>query len=209
MNEWDINLGDWRDSKSYGSKIQDFIEEYPEWVVYLRRDTRFKCPLHFDEATETYKSFSYTDCFCMGLGVAVSGSIVPCKISRGRNAEIRTLQNDESREVPGYIDYTQDVIHLPRAVYPKAGDIVMTCEWTSHPQRISSFPKGRPIRVHSIYVIKQVNSYFQREVGYYSCGSDSLQIQYDLLDSSLLTRLGNLPFLNVQETWKNSQYWTS
>lgn len=209
MNEWNLGHGEWRDSNPYGRKIQDFVEEYSEWVIYLRKDNRFKCPEHFDEATETSKSFGSIDCWCMGLGMSVSGAIVPCKISRGRNAEIRTLQNDENRDVPGYIDYTQDVIHFPRAVYPNTNDIVLLPEWTTHPQKITSFPKGRPVRIHSIYIIKQINTYYQREVGYFSCGSDSLQIQADLINSLVIPKLSNLPILNIENTWKQISYWNS
>jgi hypothetical protein len=143
----------------------------------------------------------------MGLGVAVSAFIVPCRVSRGRTAEIAPIDG-QVRDAPGMIDLNQDVVHFPRSVLPQANDIVLQCEWNTQSQKIHKFPpRARPIRIHSIYVIRLINSHFQRELSHFSCGVESLNIQTDLLNSLLLTKLTNLTVIDVDKTWQQISYW--
>jgi hypothetical protein len=207
-NEWGLEKGEWRDSNPFGTKVQNYIMTYPEWSIYLRRDTRFKCENHFDQATETPKSFGETDCWCWGLGTAVSGSIVPCRVSRGRNAEITPLDG-EVREAPGYIDYNQDVVHFPRAVLPQVNDLILQCEWTTSSQKITApHPRSRPVRIHSIYIIRLINAHFQRELSHFSCGVETLNIEAGIMNSLIPEKLVNLPVLDVEQTWQQISYWS-
>lgn len=210
MDEFNIDYGHWRDSKPHGHRVQDFIMTYPEWAIYLRRDMRFKCPNHWDQASESPKSFNTPEsvsCQCWGFGVLVSGSIVPSKVSRGRNAELGSSPG-EIKDMPGYLDYFRDVIHFPRQVLPQINDLVIFCEWNTKTQKIDKFPPtARPIRVHSVYIIRQVNSYFHRELSHLSCGVESHNIQADLINSLISTRFANLPVLNPDTTW--TPYWTT
>jgi len=209
MNDWGISKGDWRDSNPYGKRIHENIMTYPEWGIYLRRDLRFRCPLHWNDEAESLKSFGNVDCWCWGLGVGVSGTIVPCKISRGRNAEINPSLGEIKME-PGYLDFFRDVVHFPRGVLPQINDIILYCEWNTKAQKIDKFPpKARPIRIHSIYIIKQINSYFQRELSHLSCGIESLNIQGDLMNSLILNKLTNLSVWDSEETWNQVSYWTA
>lgn len=207
-NEWDISLGEWRDSNPYGKRIHDNIITYPEWCIYLRKDPRFKCPDHWGEEELSFKSFGLVDCWCWGLGVAVTGSIVPCKVTRGRNAEIGGI-GGELKDQPGFLDFFQDVIHFPRGVYPQINDIVLYCEWNTKAQKVNKFPpRARPIRIHSIYVIRQINSYFLRELSHLSCGVESHEIQMDIVNSMIENKFTNLPIMNVDDAWKeNEGYW--
>lgn len=208
MSEWKLDKGEWRDSNPYGKRISDHILEYPEWGIYLRRDTRFKCPEHYSEVTESYKSFGQVDHWCMGLGVAVSGSIVPCSMSRGRNAEIGPLAGTV-KDFPGYMDMFHDVAHFPREVLPQINDLLLLCEWNVPAQKIDKFTKARPIRVHSIYIIRQINSYFKRELSHFSCGVESLDINVYVVSQLVQSKLTNLPVINVEKTWRQNSYWSA
>ena len=208
MNDWDLDKGEWRDSKPYGSKIHDYLMMYPEWSIYLRKDYRFKCTDHYDQETESFKSFGTVDCACMGLGVAVSAFIVPVRNSRGRWAEIGAVDG-EVRDMPGYMDLNQDVMHFPRAVLPQVNDIVLQCEWNTGAQKITKFPpRSRPIRIHSIYIIRLINSHFQRELSHFSCGVETIQLHADQMNSLILNKLTNLPVVDVEQTWQQISYWS-
>lgn len=209
MNEWGLDNGEWRDSNPHGKKVHDFIMTYPEWAIYIRRDPRFKCPDHWDESAESFHSFGDTSCWCWGLGVAVTGTIIPTKFSRGRTAEINPLDG-EVKNIPGFVDITQDVIHMPRGIYPQVNDIVLCCEWNTRAQKVNlTPPKARPIRIHSIYVIRQINSYFQRELSHLSCGCETYHIQEQLANNLILNKLINLPVMDVEQTWQQISYWSA
>lgn len=207
MNDWNIGYGEWRDSEPFGHKIHNYIMKYPEWSIYIRKDHKFKCEEHFDLATDTALSFGNIDCWCWGLGVAVSAMIVPCRVSRGRSAEIGSLDG-EVRDMPGYLDFNQDIMHFPRAVLPQVNDVVLQCEWNVLPQKAASFlPRPRPIRIHSIYIIRLINTHFQREISHFSCGVETLNVQYDYYDSLILDKLSHLPVMNVEDSWNRIDYW--
>jgi len=207
MNEFGLDKGEWRDSNPLGLKMNKFMLNSPEWSIYLRRDVRFKCPDHFDQATEGYKSFGVVDCSCLGLGVAVSASIIPCRVSRGRRAEIGSLDG-EVRDMPGYMDFNQDVIHFPRAVVPQVNDFVLQCEWNTKAQKIDKpSPRARPIRIHSIYIIRLINAHFQREVSHFSCGVETINLHADQMNTLILSKLTNLPVIDVDKAWEQIAYW--
>lgn len=210
MSEWDLGKGQWRDSKPFGFKMTEFIEQYAEWVVYLRKDNRFKCPEHYDQATSTLKSFGDISCYCWGLGVAVSAMIVPSRITRGRTT---AAMEGAVRDMPGYFETDEQMIHFPRAVLPKENDIVLVCEWNNPTNKIPSYPhhlpaKSRPVRISSIYMIKQINSHYQRELSHFSCAVESHAITANLMDSFIQNKLTNLPVLNTGDTWQQYSYWS-
>lgn len=206
MNEWDLTKEDWRDSRPLGRKIQNFIEENPQYVIYLRKDPRFPCSRHYNQATETPTFSDYSCTECWGFGVKMSGIIVPSRISMGANADI-SPKDGYIRGGPGYLtDYTV-AVHFPRAVCPKQKDLILVCEWNKPSQKIIQAPYGRPIRIASIYMIQQIQDHFMRELAWFSCGVKSLDIIADHVDSLLIPRLSNLDVLDVETTWKQDSYW--
>ncbi len=132
--------------------------------------------------------------------------IVPCRVSRGRWAEISA--GDGPRDIPGYLDTNQDVIHFPRAVLPQVNDFVLQCEWNTQSQKITKFPpRARPIRIHSIYIIRLVNAHFQRELSHFSCGVETLNIQSHLMNALIPNKLTNIPVMDPEQTWQQNSYW--
>lgn len=200
-NEWEISRASWRDNCPHGAQIQDFIAQFPEWMVYVRKDPRFKCSLHYHPASESHTGFT-TACSCMGFGTKVSLNLVPIHISRGRMAEISAIDGS-TREFPGYLMNNQDVAHIPRAVYPQPNDFLIGCEWDKPTQSLDT-NRGRVTRIHSIYMIKQINAQFQREVAFYSCGIDSLDFDLGKFQE-LIPLFSNLEILDL--SWKQDNYW--
>ena len=206
-NEWQITKGDWRNSNPLGKKINDFILQDPEWAIYLRKEHRFPCPQHYDHSTETAKTFELVDCTCMGFGVKTIAQIIPCKISRGKNAEVDP-QGGIARDLPGYLAMFSDVVHFPKGAYPRNQDIVMTAEWDVPISKIKAHaPSPRPVRIGSIYIIKIINAYYQRELSHFSCGMENLEIESDMADNLIPKMLTNLPVMEVDTVWQQNSYW--
>ena len=188
--------GDWRDSIPYGEKIKEHILTYPQWAIYVRRDERFKCPLHYSEEAESFESFGQVDCFCWGLGVKLSTSLIPTKLSLG-TGEINP-KKVEIKHALGFLDFWNDVVYTPREVSPQINDIIIYCEWNTSSQYVNRWPPiARPIRLSSIYVIKQINSHFQREISFCECGVEGYNIQNDMMNRLLPEKLTNLKVFDV------------
>ena len=90
----------------------------------------------------------------------------------------------------------------------KRQDIVLQCEWNTPPQKISLNPSARPIRIHTVYILRLTNAHFQRELSHISCGAETLGINSSLMNELLITKLGNLPVFDGTDTWKDkTNFW--
>lgn len=206
MSEWDLVPEQWRDSDPMGRKIENFIYENNQYLVYIRKDQRFPCQDHYKQSNET-AIFPTVSCdYCWGFGVKTTAAIVPARLSLGRTANIGP--NDGFvRGVPGYLtDYTT-VAHFPRAVAPNQKDLVLVCGWNKPTQHIATPPYGRPLKIFSIYMIQQVQDYFMRELSWYSCGLKTLDAIGDHIDNLIIPRLSNLDVLETHTSWKQNSYW--
>lgn len=205
MNDWNLGKGEWRDSNPMGKRVQEFILENCEFVIYLRKDHKFKCPIHWSGPSDS-PNLVDIDCWCWGFGEKISATIVPARLSRGRNAEVGFMDGSV-KDIPGYLPTFTDVIHFPRPVAPQVNDVILCCEWNVKAQYIDRVPKPRPVAIHSIYMIKQINPYFQRELGWFSCGSESFEIEQDHIDQLISDKLINLSVMDVVSEWQQNSYW--
>lgn len=205
MSEWDLRPGDWRDSNPLGYGLQGFMEDWVEYVLYLRLDSRFKCPEHFSQATESRITLDVS-CDCWGLGIKPLAQIAPARLSRG-GSEMGSKRGDKIIE-PGSMDFSTDVAHFSRAVAPKIRDYVLICEWNKRHQDIPKFPVARPTRITSIYLIKEINPHHQRELGWFSCGLDLVEFDRNLLNQIIKTKLSGLSVIDTAATWNSvKDYW--
>lgn len=203
-NEWQIGKGEWRDNSPLGERMQDFITTFPEYVIYIRKDHRFKCPKHWSNTTETPTTLD-VNCDCWGFGEKVTASIVPCRLSRG---EARMDHRDgDLKQMPGFIGSWRDIVHFPRAVCPETNDIVMCCTWNVKFQDIPKVPRPRPIDAHSIYLIRELNPQFQRELAWQSCGMKGFDIESDHIQKLINLKFDNLKVLEVDSSWPQKFYW--
>lgn len=203
-NEWDISKGEWRDASPLGMRIEDFILEWPEFIIYLRKDNRFPCPKHYSQSSESVSTLDI-DCDCLGFGVKTTAAIVPCRLSRG---DARMDHRDgDNRQMLGFIGSWRDIVHFPRAVAPVENDIVIVCSWNVPMNKILTAPNPRPVVAHSIYLIRELNSQFQRELGWFSCGIKGFDIAQDQMDKLVYQKFGNLPILEEESSWPQRSYW--
>ncbi len=205
MDEWGLDKGEFRDSDPYGKRVQKYIMENCEWIIYLRKDHRFKCPTHWSLSSESPSTFDPT-CDCWGFGEKITATIVPSRITRGRSAEV-DFMGGSVHDIPGYMPNYKDVIHFPRAVAPQANDIILCCEWNIKAQYLNRVPRPRPVGIHSIYMIKQINSHFQRELALFSCGMEAFEIDLDHMKALIPEKLTNLSVLDVDTSWQQNSYW--
>jgi len=210
-NEWGMGKGAWKDSMPLGLDTQEFILQNPQWVLYMRRDTRFVCPHHRDPATLSAKLLDAPCTICFGTGVKVDPMIVPCRISLGQPRI--THRETELRTMPGWLEYYVAAADFPRAVMPQNEDQILVCEWDKPSQVLGEYPRARVIRIANIYCIKQVNDYFERELSHYSVGLEAQNHDLGRLAMHLPV-LRNVPIMNLDRNplsdngqWRAQNYW--
>jgi hypothetical protein len=203
MSEWNVGRGSWKDGMPLGASAEDFLLENAQWVIYFRKDHRFPCPTCYDMSTQSRISVGYDCETCFGFGKKVDPILVPARISFGPPKV--TSREADIRQNPGYIEFFSAEIDFPRAVKPKLEDLVLVCEWSKPTQQLGK-PRARPLSITSIYVIKQVNDYFERELSWYGCGAEAYDLEMHLLEEQL-PRLVNLPILDVTSNFQARKFW--
>lgn len=208
-NEWGLIQGEWKDGNSdLNRKLEGFILQNPEWVIYLRRDDRFKCPQHWDQASETVAAFGDVTCsFCRGLGVKTTLEVVPCRLERDRGTMAPV--DGSMRDGPGYIDMNDVVADFPRWIAPDVNDMFIVAEWECHPSQIPRLPRVKAIRIEEIYRIKKTNAHWEREVAVINCGVELFPLERqkarDLIESTskIIIRRGD----EMDAPWKQGSWW--
>lgn len=208
---WDMLPGSWKDNIPLGKSTQDFILENCQWVLYMRRDTRFTCPLHRDPSTLTAELLEAPCRVCYGYGVRTEPQIVPCRISLGQPHV--SHRETERRDLPGWLEYYNAAADFPRGIMPQLEDHVLICEWDKPTQELGRYPRARVLRINSVYVIKQVNDHFERELSHYSVGLEAQDHELARLEMHLPV-LRNVSIVNLDPDplgvgqWPNiSDFW--
>lgn len=210
MPSWGMSPGSWKDQHPIGWDAEQFIMDNPQWVLYLRRDRRFVCPEHKSAAAGSPVHLEEPCTRCFGTGVKIDAQIVPCRLTfKEPNVSHRET---EFRTAGGWLEYYTAAADFPRSIMPQNEDFVLVCEWDKPTQRLGEYPRARVMKIQNVYVIKQVNDYFERELSHVGCGLEA-QVQ-DLLE---LQR--HVPFLQDvqiinprkpgrgQSRWSRESYW--
>lgn len=192
---WDMKSGQGRDNRPLGLDVQEFILDNPQWVLYMRRDTRFVCPRHKDPATASAKLLESPCTVCYGYGVKADPMIVPCRISLGQPRV--THRETELRALPGWLEYYVAAADFPRAVMPNTEDHILVCEWDKPSMLLGDYPRARVLRISTVYVIKQVNDHFERELSHYSVGLEAQDHEIRRFEQHLPV-LKNVPIMNLK-----------
>lgn len=202
-NFWDDGEMSYRENSPLGEKVQDFILENCEYVLYLRKDKRFHCPAHWDQATLTAKHTTQYCPTCLGLGNLTIPQIIPARISHF-DAQVTTRSSD-NRYMPGYMENINSVLHVPRAVYPELEDIFLTGEWDKPAQKLGQKPVGKLLRIADIYIIRRTREWFEREVSSFSCGVERIESLRTVLEHQI-PQIQNASILEVNP-WKRQSFW--
>ena len=203
-NEWNLSTNPSPNSDPLGIEAQNFIYENCQWVVYFRKDPRFLCTAHYDLARQSKEDYNIKFCpKCWGLGIATTPQIVPARVILGR-ANLSVRQTD-SRLEPGYIAYNTANIDFPRNVRPALEDIVLVCDWNKTSESIATYPTGRPLNIVDMYLIKVVNTHYERESAWSNCGAEKVNYLRDWGEAQL-------PYLYKakvlqKEVWAQQNIW--
>jgi len=201
--DWDIQRGGWKDVSPIGRQVERFILENPQYFLYFRRFPQIQCPEHWDVASGAPK-FLGTDCpKCWGFGLKTEAQLVPGRISFGPG---NVGAENSTKSVPGYVEYFTAVLHLPRAIKPELDDVVCSCEWNKPTQLVGKKPLARVLKLNSVYQIKTINDYFERELSFYSCGLEIYDVHKKTLDQQL-SKLVDTPIIEVTKSWPQNFYW--
>lgn len=203
MNDWGVKKGNWKDSSPIGSHARDFIDENCQFSLYLRRDARFKCPDHFSAEGQSSLAVNKVDAFCWGTGVKIIPQIVPCRFDFG-GTSISPRESD-IRQDPGFIQYFKAVVFFPRIVKPQLEDLICIVEWDKPTQSISNSTKPRILNITDVFLIKQINNHFERELSFFGCGLEEYGINSDRF-SKAVNLVSNIKVLESGGEWQKS-YW--
>ena len=206
---WHLNQKEDVENNPYGTKIQDFLMERVQYVIYLRKDLRFPCPDHYDQSSGA-ESTIITDAWacddCWGFGIKTDAYIAPCRISHG-TAGIGPLGGEIIQE-PGGITSETEIVHFPRAVLPQPKDIILECEWDKLVGFFTKFKtKPRAVRIVKGYVINDVTAYWWKEIEYFSCGIKDQQVDLDHFRRLLPVKLADPTPIEVETTWQHRSFW--
>lgn len=188
MNPWNLRKSRLR-IPSLGERVKEFLTDYTEWVLYLRKDDRFVCtncysPSHESASHETV-SLACPDCW--GTGKRITPQIIGCRLYPGAGAlRPRFLGGGVVLEL-GQIENVTIVGIFARNAYPQQGDILLTCEWNKDSRDFKSPPKPRPMRILDSYIVKQHVYRYDSQVGWFAVGLDNHNFNNDLFDRILPT----------------------
>ena len=175
--------------------INDFILSNPEWIIYLRKDQRFRCIKHWDFKTGTLVDLKpgeiCTDCY--GFGYKITPMVVPCRFTRSPAKS--TGRTGDMRLEGGYTQYYHQQIDFPKEIKPELEDIVLTCEFKAQSTAIGDLNYCGVLRVINGFLIKQVNANYEREISWFSCGVEVFNSRQTTL-SNLPKVLTSVPVLN-------------
>lgn len=205
VGPWQITRGGGRDNNPLGWDAEQFILENCQYLLYLRKDDRFFCRDHWDWATASVKQVTSYCPVCLGFGYKTDAQVVPARISLGL-VDISARVGNQ-RLSPGQVEYFTSWAHFPRKIKPRLEDIVIVGEWDRPAQELGNYPRARCLRASSIYMIKQINDRFERELAFFSCGleaGDHLQDKINLL----MPYLTDVPVIQTEDSWKQKSYWS-
>jgi len=201
-NPWSLAAGGWKaNSQAIGTHVEKFIGEIPQWAIYVRRDLRFDCPTHKLPSTEGTTFFREHCPFCWGTGFKTSFQLVPCKVSLGKGALGR---EGTVMDVPGLLARFSVTVDFPRTVYPKFDDFIITAEWNLPVSELPKATKPKPLRINNIYMLKQINDHFEREISWFNCGCEVYEIDKAKVEAEL-PYLQDIEVLNT--AWQQNSYW--
>lgn len=144
------------------SGFNTFISRRPNWMLYVRADQRYPCPLGHDPASRSPE----VDCQkCFGLGFEVQYE---------KHAVRRVIvanQAQEQIEQFGYLAKYKTVIYTPRYYYPKAKDLYLEVEWSTELAKIEQY--GKPTKLINAYQIDEAISFREDEISYFSAACDT------------------------------------
>lgn len=204
-DDWQMAKASWKDSKPLGKAVQDFIFENVEWVLFLRRDQRFPCLDCYDFSRAAQRSDMSTCPNCWGTGVKITPTVIPCRLSRG-DAQISFREGD-FRVAPGFIDRFSVTGDVPRAIKPQLEDFLIVCEWPIATQRIGKEKQIKPLSFNSIYLVKQINDHYERELGWFNLGLRVFELDKEENSKPLLSAQ-NIEIMTEEKVrWSTKSYW--
>lgn len=175
-----------------------------QWVLYVRRDPRFHCPLHWNPASASPTHLEGLCTTCYGFGVKIDLQVVPCRITLDK--PVVSHRENDTRTSAGWMQYFRAAADFPRAVMPREEDLIVVCEWNRSSQTLGDYPRARVIRMNTVYCIKQINDYFERELSHFGCGLEMQQQDMERLARHLPVLI-NVPVLDVEQDWSQRSYW--
>jgi len=144
------------------SGFNSFIGKHPQWVVYVRRDTRYPSVTAYDPRSNSPDTDDQTS---FGLGY---------KVQYEKHAVRRVIKASDAEspmEEFGYLAKFKTIIYTPRYYYPRSKDLYLEVEWDTEWEDIELY--GKPINVINAFQVDEAISFNENEVTYIGCGCDT------------------------------------
>jgi hypothetical protein len=160
-------------------ELNNFITEYSTWVVYLRRDTRFRCPVCFDADTQEGKSLCPR---CYGTGYKTVPERVPVRIARPR-----ALGYVPDTGTPyGHMSNYEFVAYFQREYYPEKNDKIVEVSWNVAQSYIQTL--GQVAKVLHVYNIDEMEAWREDEISFLVAGCSIDDTTKEFIEYQLISR---------------------
>lgn len=201
---WKMGTSTWKDDSPLGRSAEEFILENPQYVLYARKDPRFPCPIHYDPTAKDVAVRDPSCTRCRGFGVKVTFQLLPGRLSYGAKALGQT--EGDLRLAAGLNNRGFIQASFPRGVSPARDDFVIRCEWDTKAQELGGPKRARVLRIEDVYVIRDLSTFFEREVSWHGCGLEIMDLANNLL-TRLIPYLSDIEFLPASLFWSQAKYW--
>jgi hypothetical protein len=153
---------------SIKQNINHFIEKYPNWMIYIRRNLKFKCINCYDTPSLNPDS-SCQECFGLGYKITFEKH----KVRR----VIRVQDAQSPLESFGYLSKYRTIIYSPKDYYPKSKDLYLEVEWDKSLNLIKTY--GKPVNLIDTYQVDESIAFKESEVSFFGsgCGTYNFNIE--------------------------------
>lgn len=127
-------------------RVDGFINDHPHWVMYIRGNRKFKCPVCYSEEEGTYDPRCKT---CFGIGHKFT--IHKLKV---RDWDVGQSALGESTIGAGSLAPYKTAFAMHREYYPAGGDHIIDPQWDMPISSIGS--RGKPLTVDHMWTVSDV-----------------------------------------------------
>jgi hypothetical protein len=155
--------------------VTDFINLHPNWLLYVRRDTRFPCLGCWDPEARSAKQ-RCSD--CLGTGYIITFERHPVRL-------VTVLSPGPFATQPGYFNNFLVTIYSDVHHIPASRDLFFEVEWDIENNLIGT--QGKPVRIIHGYEIRMIANMREDSVSFFSSGCQAYDFDNEFLEKSILT----------------------
>ena len=167
----------WRENYPLKNRFDDFLNKAHEWFILIRQDFRFR-NTSFSEATKDLEVLTVASPY---WGMPFKSDLLKVP---GRFVANFSPWEGTAFDMPGVMENTIDVLHLPSHAYPSPLDYILQVEWTSKMTEVHR-PGTLPVKLRNVFEITQVEHPVQTQITWAKCSTKTVEENLDRFSTAL------------------------